>query len=201
MTTHPDAGPLGSDAATARSRVVDSPIGRLELVQRDGALVGIRFAGPLVGGSPLADQTSGPGRSERLRAGRPGAESAASVDVLAEAYRQLAEYFAGERRVFDLPLRPAGTAFQQQVWDVLATVPWGTTTTYGAIAARLGMPPGAARAVGAANGANPLPIVLPCHRVVGSDGTLTGYAGGVDRKAALLRLEQVPTEADQPSLF
>ncbi|MGL5908390.1 MAG: methylated-DNA--[protein]-cysteine S-methyltransferase [Phycicoccus sp.] len=181
--------------------MVDSPIGRLELVQRGGALVGIRFDGTVGGGSPDGHATSGPARFGGAGVGRPGAESPATVDVLAEAYRQLAEYFAGERRVFDLPLRPAGTAFQHRVWDVLTTVPWGTTTTYGAIAARLGMPAGAARAVGAANGANPLPIVLPCHRVVGSDGTLTGYAGGVQRKAALLRLEQVPTEADQASLF
>ena len=121
--------------------------------------------------------------------------------VLAEARRQLAAYFAGDLRVFDLPLRPAGTEFQRRVWDLLATVPWGRTTTYGTIAARLGLPPGASRAVGAANGANPIPVVLPCHRVIGADGTLTGYAGGLERKALLLRLEQVPTEADQGSLF
>ena len=79
-------------------------------------------------------------------------------------------------------------------------MPWGTTTTYGTIAARLGLPPGASRAVGAANGANPLPVVLPCHRVIGADGTLTGYAGGLERKALLLRLEGVATEADQDLL-
>ena len=84
---------------------------------------------------------------------------------------------------------------------MLATLPWGATTTYGEIANRLGLPPGASRAVGAANGANPIPIVLPCHRVIGSDGTLTGYAGGVERKAMLLRLEGVASEADQASLF
>ncbi len=103
--------------------------------------------------------------------------------------------------MFDLPLRPDGTDFRRRVWRELALVPWGTTTTYGALAARLGLPPGASRAVGAANGANPLPVVLPCHRVVGSDGTLTGYAGGLERKAFLLHLEGVPTEADQGSLF
>ncbi|MGL5867227.1 MAG: methylated-DNA--[protein]-cysteine S-methyltransferase [Dermatophilaceae bacterium] len=184
MTGSADADRRGSDAGAVRSCVVASPVGPLQLVEQDGALVGIRFAG--------APGTLSPGSSSR---GGP------EVGVLADAQRQLTEYFAGERRVFDLPLRPAGTAFQQQVWAVLATVPWGGTTTYGAIAAHLGMPPGAARAVGAANGANPVPIMLPCHRVVGADGTLTGYAGGVDRKAALLRLEQVPTEADQPRLF
>jgi methylated-DNA-[protein]-cysteine S-methyltransferase len=157
-----------------------SPIGRLELVEAAGALVAIRFDAP-------AD-------------GAPGPERGGSR-VLTEAHRQLTEYFAGERRVFDLPLRPSGTEFQRRVWEVLATVPWGTTTTYGALAARLGLPSGASRAVGAANGANPLPVVLPCHRVVGSDGRLTGYAGGLERKAALLRLEGVRTEADQDALF
>ncbi len=157
-----------------------SPIGRLELVETGGALVAIHFDAP-ADGSP---------RHER-----------GGSAVLAEAHRQLSEYFAGTRREFDLPLRPVGTEFQRRVWDVLATVPWGTTTTYGTIAARLDLPPGASRAVGAANGANPLPVVLPCHRVIGSDGTLTGYAGGLERKALLLRLEGVATEADQDSLF
>ncbi|MGL4177066.1 MAG: methylated-DNA--[protein]-cysteine S-methyltransferase [Dermatophilaceae bacterium] len=197
-----DAGSLASDAATDRSRVVDSPIGRLELVERHGALVGIRFDGSPATRSSAAAMPPGPARFGGSPADPPGDEvGAASVDVLAEAHRQLAEYFAGERRVFDLPLRPAGTAFQQRVWTLLATVPWGSTTTYGKLAAWLGMPPGAARAVGAANGANPVPIVLPCHRVVGSDGTLTGYAGGLERKASLLALEGGPTEPDQASLF
>ena len=157
-----------------------SPIGRLELVESGGALTGIHFDAP-VDGNP---------RYER------GGSS-----VLTTAHRQLSEYFEGRRRVFDLPLRPAGTDFQRRVWEVLATVAWGTTTTYGEIAARLGLPPGASRAVGAANGANPIPVVLPCHRVVGADGTLTGYAGGLERKALLLRLEGVASEADQDSLF
>ncbi len=157
-----------------------SPLGRLELVERSGALVAIGFDAP-VGGSPSA-----------VHGGSL---------VLAEARRQLDEYFVGERRVFDLPVRPAGTAFQRRVWGGLATVPWGTTTTYGALAARLGLPAGASRAVGAANGANPLPVVLPCHRVVGADGRLTGYAGGLERKAMLLRLEGVQTQADQHVLF
>jgi methylated-DNA-[protein]-cysteine S-methyltransferase len=157
-----------------------SPIGRLELVEAGGALVSIHFDAP--------------------RDGSPQHERGGSA-LLVEAHRQLVDYFAGTLRVFDLPLRPAGTDFQRRVWHVLASVPWGTTTTYGAIAARLDLPPGASRAVGAANGANPLPIVLPCHRVIGSDGTLTGYAGGLERKARLLRLEGVATEADQDALF
>ena len=143
---------------------------------------------------------SSPSTSTRPSTARRGT-SAAGRPSSPQAHRQLSEYFAGTRREFDLPLRPAGTEFQRRVWDVLATVPWGTTTTYGAIAARLDLPPGASRAVGAANGANPLPVVLPCHRVIGSDGTLTGYAGGLDRKALLLRLEGVATEADQDALF
>ncbi|QKE84041.1 methylated-DNA--[protein]-cysteine S-methyltransferase [Arthrobacter sp. NEB 688] len=168
---------MPADVGTG-SLVVRSPVGALELVADDGALVAIRFdaAGPVEEGADVPP-------------------------VLAAARRQLAEYFAGERTVFDLPLRPAGTEFRQRVWRELAAVPWGTTTTYGALAARLGLPPGASRAVGAANGANPLPVVLPCHRVVGSDGTLTGYAGGLECKALLLHLEGVPTEADQAPLF
>ncbi len=157
-----------------------SPAGRLEIVEEGGALVAVHF-------DAAAD-------------GAPGHERGRSP-VLARAHQQLREYFDGTRRVFDLPLRPAGTQFQRRVWGVLATVPWGTTTTYGAIAAQLGLPPGASRAVGAANGANPIAIVLPCHRVIGADGRLTGYAGGLERKALLLRLEGVSTEADQTSLF
>ena len=107
-----------------------------------------------------------------------------------EAAEQLRAWLRGERRRFDLPLAPVGTDFQQQVWAVLRDVPYGTTTTYGALAERLGKPPGASRAVGAANGANPLAIVVPCHRVIGSDGSLTGYAGGLERKRWLLGHEQ-----------
>lgn len=168
------------EPGVSRSVVIGSPIGRLELVEAGGALVAIHFDAP-ADGSP---------RHER-----------GGSAVLGEAHRQLAEYFAGRRRVFELPLRPAGTVFQRRVWEVLACIPWGVTTTYGSIAARLALPPGASRAVGAANGANPLPVLLPCHRVIGSDGTLVGYAGGLERKALLLRLEGVATEADQGALF
>ena len=102
--------------------------------------------------------------------------------------RQLREYFAGERRQFDLPLEPAGTAFQLEVWEQLRAIAFGATDSYAAIAARIGRPR-AVRAVGAANGANPLAIIVPCHRVIGSNGRLTGYAGGLERKAWLLRHE------------
>ncbi len=106
----------------------------------------------------------------------------------AESRRQLDEYFAGERKEFDLPLHLSGTDFQVQVLEELQRIPYGETTSYGAIAKRIGRPR-AMRAVGAANGRNPIPIVIPCHRVIGSSGDLTGFGGGLDTKAALLRLE------------
>ncbi len=120
--------------------------------------------------------------------------------ALAMARVQLVEYFAGTRRVFDLPLAPRGTPFQLAVLAALAEIPFGTTCSYGQMARRLGQPT-ASRAVGAANGRNPLAIVLPCHRVVGSDGSLTGYAGGLDAKRWLLRHEGVALAYQQRSLF
>jgi methylated-DNA-[protein]-cysteine S-methyltransferase len=141
---------------------VDSPIGPIELVAEDGALREIRFGG--------------------------GVEDDPD-DVTRAAEQQLAEYFAGARRTFELPLAPEGTAFQRRVWDALLEVPYGVTTSYKAIAERIGAP-AAVRAVGAANGANPLPIVIPCHRIVGASGALTGYGGGLPIKRALLDLER-----------
>jgi methylated-DNA-[protein]-cysteine S-methyltransferase len=108
--------------------------------------------------------------------------------VLRAAAEQLAAYFAGELREFTLPLRPAGTPFQMAVWRALKRVPYGETVSYGELARRLGRP-GAARAVGRANALNPLPVIVPCHRVIGADGALTGYAGGLCIKRALLDLE------------
>ena len=102
----------------------------------------------------------------------------------------LAEYFAGERRDFDLPLAPAGTSFQKRVWAELVKIPYGTTCSYGALAAKIGQP-NASRAVGLANGKNPIAIVIPCHRVIGSDGSLTGFAAGTDVKRVLLEIEGV----------
>ncbi len=104
------------------------------------------------------------------------------------ARRQLTEYFAGERREFDLPLKLSGTEFQMSVLDALQQIPYGETTSYAEIAERIGRPK-AVRAVGAANGRNPIPIIVPCHRVIGSHGELTGFGGGLDTKEALLRLE------------
>jgi methylated-DNA-[protein]-cysteine S-methyltransferase len=121
---------------------------------------------------------------------RAPADAEAPADpLLAEARAQLRAYFAGERTAFDLPLAPAGTPFHRRVWDLVRAIPHGSTASYGELAERLGVPR-AARAVGAANGRNPLAIVIPCHRVVGARGALTGYAYGMDRKAALLALER-----------
>jgi methylated-DNA-[protein]-cysteine S-methyltransferase len=116
------------------------------------------------------------------------AEWRESAERLAEARAQLTAYFAGELQDFSLPLAPEGTSFQRAVWSALRQIPFGVTTTYGALAASLGQP-GAARAVGAANRLNPHAIVVPCHRVIGSNGRLTGYAGGLERKAFLLAHE------------
>ena len=109
--------------------------------------------------------------------------------LLAEGRRQLEEYFSGERKVFGLPLDPAGTEFQKRVWAALEDIPWGETRTYGQIAAAIGKPR-ACRAVGMANHCNPIPILIPCHRVVGADGSLVGYGGGLELKRTLLTLEQ-----------
>ncbi len=110
--------------------------------------------------------------------------------VLDQAERQLSEYFDGTRTEFDLPLASEGSEFQKKVWAELRRIPYGETATYGDIARRLGYEPVISRAVGTANASNPLPIVVPCHRVIGSDGKLTGYAGGIERKRTLLEMEQ-----------
>jgi methylated-DNA-[protein]-cysteine S-methyltransferase len=115
-------------------------------------------------------------------------EDTATNALTAQAALQLTEYFANTRRTFDLPLAPAGTVFQQQVWQLLRDIPYGETVSYSIIAQRLGNPK-AVRAVGSANGKNPISIIVPCHRVIGANGTLTGYAGGLARKSQLLRLE------------
>jgi methylated-DNA-[protein]-cysteine S-methyltransferase len=119
--------------------------------------------------------------------GVPGVRS--DDPLLAEADAQLTAYFAGQRTRFELPLSPHGTDFQRSVWAAVGAIPYGATTTYSALAASLGRP-SACRAVGAANGRNPLPVIVPCHRLVGASGALTGYGGGLDRKRALLDLER-----------
>ncbi|WP_110181758.1 methylated-DNA--[protein]-cysteine S-methyltransferase [Nocardioides solisilvae] len=151
--------------------VTDSPVGELRITERDGAITRIEF-------SPFAPAGDA-GRGER-RDDHP---------VLAEAVRQLAAYFARELTVFDLPLAPVGSDFQQRVWQQLRSIGYGETASYGQVALRLGLTVAASRAVGLANGRNPIPIVVPCHRVIGANGTLTGYAGGLERKQLLLGLE------------
>jgi methylated-DNA-[protein]-cysteine S-methyltransferase len=154
-----------------RHRVVDSPLGPLTfVVDDDGAVVRIAMAGQ----RHLPDAATFGPRDDT---------------VAEEAVAQLAEYFAGERTDFDFPAAPRGTEFQRRVWEALAEIPFGETTTYATIAKRLGSPT-ATRAVGAAIGRNPLLVTAPCHRVVGASGDLTGYAGGLDAKRWLLAHEQ-----------
>lgn len=145
---------------------IPSPAGPLTITASERALTALRF-----GGTPCDE-----------------AELRQAAPLLREAARQLAEYFAGTRRGFTLPLAPAGTAFQQSVWTALESIPYGQTSTYAQIAARIGRPK-ACRAVGMANNRNPLPILIPCHRVVGASGALVGYAAGVEIKQLLLSLE------------
>ena len=148
-----------------------SPVGKLKLVASSRALVAVLW--------------------EKERPNRVKLDEI-SLDpqhpVLIEAERQLSEYFAGKRTQFDLPLEPDGTEFQKKVWRALREIPFGKTKSYLELARTIGSPD-ASRAVGAANGKNPLSIVVPCHRVVGADGALTGFAGGLETKAALLALE------------
>lgn len=156
----------------------DSPVGWLFVACEDNALSHVEFLG-------------GPGDAARFieRVERETGEAPVRGGAaVAEVVRQLRQYFAGERRTFDLDLAPHGTEWQRRVWMALRDIPYGETVNYGTIAARVGRPT-ASRAVGAANGRNPISIVVPCHRVVGVDRSLTGYGGGLDRKQWLLALE------------
>lgn len=158
----------------------ESPLGRILAVARDGCLTGLYFDGQ-------KDYPDG-----FAAAGAETADSAdpASRAVLACACRQIDEYFAGVRRDFDLPLALQGTPFQRLVWQALLAIPYGVTTSYAAIARDIRRP-AAVRAVGAAVGRNPVSVIVPCHRVLGSNGSLTGYAGGLWRKVRLLAIEEV----------
>lgn len=151
------------------TRWMDSPIGGLRLQAEGDKLVAIDFDAVVKG--------------ERV--------DNATLDA---AEQQLTEYFAGERTEFDVPLAAQGTQFQHSVWDELVKVPFGQTASYGDISHRLGLDRRGPRAVGSANGRNPIPIIVPCHRIIGADGSLTGYAGGLDKKLTLLDLES-------PALF
>ncbi|HVQ12847.1 MAG TPA: methylated-DNA--[protein]-cysteine S-methyltransferase [Vicinamibacterales bacterium] len=147
-------------------RYLDTPIGRLLLARDDIGLRLIRFEGPAEAGPHVPHD-----------------------NLFEDVVAQLMEYFAGTRRQFDLPLAPAGTPFQQRVWAALLDIPYGHTISYGELASRIGQK-SASRAVGLANGSNPLPIVIPCHRVIGANGKLTGYGGGLPIKERLLAHER-----------
>ena len=162
--------------ANTQHVVVPSPIEDLTLVTDGSALTGLYM------NAHLHTDRTGWGELVAL-------EDEATAPVLRATAAQLTAYFAGELTQFDLPLAGHGTPFQQRVWSELLAIPYGQTTSYGELAGRLGNP-GASRAVGLANGRNPISIVVPCHRVVGSTGQLTGYGGGIERKRTLLALEQ-----------
>ena len=160
---------------------IDSPVGELTLIASDAGLRAVLWQDDRPTRVPLPqDVVDDPGHP-----------------VLRAATEQLGEYFAGTRKDFDLPLAPEGTPFQQKSWEALRAIPYGETISYGEQARRLGSP-SAVRAVGAANGRNPISIIVPCHRVIGSDGSLTGFAAGLDAKAWLLRHEN--GEAALPGL-
>lgn len=154
-----------------------TPLGTLVATAVGGALTGLYYEhcrhAPAVDPAWKADPASAP---------------------LRDCARQVNEYLQGARRIFELPLEPQGSEFQRRVWIEIARIPFGKTLTYAELAARAGAP-GAARAAGAATGRNPLSIIVPCHRVLGSDGSLTGYAGGIERKTRLLQIEGVPVGA------
>jgi methylated-DNA-[protein]-cysteine S-methyltransferase len=164
--------------------IVNSPIGRLALIGDERALAGLY----------LLDA------GERSASIQP--QWTRSQGLFPVASEQLGEYFEGARQEFDLPLAPRGTPFQLKVWAELTRIPYGSTVSYGAIAAAIGKSMVASRAVGLANGRNPISIIVPCHRVIGADGSLTGYGWGVERKEWLLRHEGVSSATDiQPTLF
>ena len=169
--------------STILFRRIDCPVGTLSLAASDAGLHAFEF----------------PANRHPVRRDRDWREG--DHPLLRRAQAQLDAYFAGTRRDFDLPLAPRGTPFQRQVWFALASIPYGGTASYAQLAARVDRP-AATRAVGAANGRNPLPIVLPCHRVIGADGSLTGFGGGLPTKRFLLELEgALPRETPAPALF
>lgn len=152
-------------------KTMESPVGKLKLVASDKGLVAVLWRSE---------------RPSRMRLGQLVEDD--QHPVLLKTERQLGEYFAGRRKAFSIPLDMRGTAFQKNVWEALLAIPFGETRSYGQLAKQLGNP-NATRAVGAANGRNPLPIIVPCHRVIGSSGSLTGFGGGLETKAQLLSLE------------
>jgi methylated-DNA-[protein]-cysteine S-methyltransferase len=147
--------------------VYDTALGRIAIAEENGKVTNLFFSGEIVPPEMRTEET----------------------ETLKKAAVQLMEYLRGKRTVFDVPLAPEGTAFQKQVWDALVKIPYGETSSYGKLAKDIGKP-GAARAVGMANNRNPIPVIIPCHRVIGADGSLTGYGGGLPMKEKLLALEK-----------
>jgi methylated-DNA-[protein]-cysteine S-methyltransferase len=168
-----------ADDATEVSALLPSPLGELRLAADDDGLRGVYFPihrhDPELEGVPIVE----------LDATAAGGGTGGALAILRAAAAQLSEYFAGQRRVFELPLRPAGTEFQQRVWMQLREIPFAVTRSYGELAVAVGNR-NASRAVGAANGKNPISIIVPCHRVIGADGSLTGFGGGEPAKRWLL---------------
>lgn len=164
-------------------RDIESPVGQLRLVADESALVAILWE----------CDTAGRARFAQALPALPGSDH----PILDAAQRELAEYFAGERTSFKVPLRAEGTEFQRRVWRELQQIPYGSSCSYGELARAIGRPT-ACRAVGAANGRNPLCIVVPCHRVIGQNGKLTGFAGGLKAKSHLLALEQRVLSSGRP---
>jgi methylated-DNA-[protein]-cysteine S-methyltransferase len=178
-------------AARLTSTMIDSPVGPLLLVARGGALTGLY----LNERAPAAvGRLSGPKSRVMAAIDNDGGPDDRDAAVFDAAARQLGEYFEGRRQAFNLPLALEGTSFQRVVWDALLGIGYGETVSYGQLADQIGRP-SAARAVGLANGRNPVSIIVPCHRVVGSDGSLTGYGGGLGNKRRLLDLERQATQA------
>jgi methylated-DNA-[protein]-cysteine S-methyltransferase len=171
-------------AAPLATRTLASPVGELTLHAGPRGLRAIRF--PDSRHPPKLDGEGDASPGARPSRGASGSRTAAAI--LAQAARELDEYFAGRRRAFAVALDPSGTAFQREVWTALARIPFAATWSYGQLAAAIGRP-SASRAVGAANGKNPLPIIVPCHRVIGQDGSLTGFGGGLPTKRWLLAHE------------
>ena len=167
-------------SAALRSAVIESPVGTLTVVANDSAIVAILWDTESDDRHPDAHNPAGRSLADATPCDQPSRHP-----VLAAAIVQLNEYFTGARTDFDLTLEPAGTEFQRAAWQQLQRIPYGETITYGEQAIRMG-DRNKTRAVGAANGKNPIPIIVPCHRVVGADGKLTGFAGGIDNKAWLL---------------
>ncbi len=172
-----------------RALAMPSPVGELTLTATERGLAGVYFE----------RHQHGPRSAERERWTRDDGRNPAS-GILTDARQQLRAYFAGERTAFDVPLDPTGTPFQLRVWQELRRIPFGGLESYGELARRLGNPR-AARAVGAANGRNPISIVVPCHRVIGGNGSLTGFGGGLERKRWLLAHEQRILGGPASSLF